>query len=208
MDRIQISALTFEGKGRVSLIFEDGEKATLYKSELAQAASLEGRRILLEGEYIRKSTYEAIFDEIVSKRAKKRALHLLEQMDRSERQLRDKLALNGYPGRTIDDAIDYLKGFRYIDDEAFARRYIEQVQDVRSAARIRLDLTRKGVSRDVIDHAIETSYTSDDTQKIASLIEKRHYSKTAADEKERAHMFRYLASRGFRSSDILKAMNG
>ena len=48
------------------------------------------RYSIMEGAFISEADYEKLITEVVEKRAKKRALHLLEQMDRSERKLRGK----------------------------------------------------------------------------------------------------------------------
>ena len=49
--------------------------------------------------------------EILEKRAKLRALHLLERMDRTEAELRSKLKLDMYPEDIIETVIQYEKGF-------------------------------------------------------------------------------------------------
>ena len=59
----------------------------------------------MEGAFISEADYEKLITEVVGKRAKKRALHLLEQMDRSERKLREKLTQGGYPDCCVDAAI-------------------------------------------------------------------------------------------------------
>ena len=47
--------------------------------------------------------------EAVIRKAKQKAMRLLEQMDRSERNLRQKLAQNGFPPKAVDAAVDYVK---------------------------------------------------------------------------------------------------
>ena len=83
----------------------------------------------MEGAFISEADYEKLITEVVGKRAKKRALHLLEQMDRSERKLREKLTQGGYPDCCVDAAIDYVKSFHYLDDYRFASTYVRYHQD-------------------------------------------------------------------------------
>ena len=48
--------------------------------------------------------------------AKKKAMSLLKYMDRTEWQLRDKLSLKGFSEGAIEEAIEYVKSFHYLDD--------------------------------------------------------------------------------------------
>ena len=102
----QLLIISFEKleKGKRRIRFENGESCIVYYSEIRGLHLEEGASISYE-------IYEKIFTEIVGKRAKKRAMHLLEQMDRTEQQLREKLQLSEYPARCIDDAIAYVKKF-------------------------------------------------------------------------------------------------
>ena len=198
-NEIQIVALEKQDKGRRRIRFENGESCIVYYSEI-RGLNLD------EGIYISHEVYEKIFKEIVGKRAKKRALHLLEQMDRTEQQLRDKLAVSEYPVRCIDDAIEYVKSFHYLDDERYAETFTRYKKEKMSRQQIKQKLMQKGVNRDIISNAIEEEYDVDETVHIRSLLAKKHYSNQNADEGEFRRVYNYLLRRGFRSSDILKEM--
>ena len=88
-------------------------------------------------------------------RAKKRALYLLTDQDRTEKQLREKLEKTGYSGQVIEETIEYVRSFGYIDDLKYSVRYIEYYRSKKSAKRLRYDLLKKGVLADVIDSAVE-----------------------------------------------------
>lgn len=66
------------------------------------------------------------------KRAKLRAMHLLNDMARTESQLRDKLKLGGYPSEITEAAIAYVKSFGYINDDAYIRNFIDSRKDKRA----------------------------------------------------------------------------
>ena len=63
-------------------------------------------------------------DPDVLRKAKLRALHLLEYMDRTEKGLRQKLEQSGYPTEVVDEAIRYVKSYGYIDDKRYADNYL------------------------------------------------------------------------------------
>ena len=196
---IQIVRFEKLEKGKRRIQFENGESCIVYYSEI--------RGLHIEEEtYISYEVYEKIFKEIIGKRAKKRALHLLEQMDRTEQQLREKLMLSEYPARCIDEAIEYVKQFHYLDDERYAETFTRYKKDKMSRQQIKQKLMMKGVSRDIIANAIEEEYDADETVHIRSILEKKHFSSEDADEGEFRRVYNYLLRRGFRSSDILREM--
>ncbi len=89
-----------KGKRRIRL--DNGASFSLYGKE-ANSYGLEPEADL------DKEQYQAILEEVLIPRAKRRAMHLLERMDRTEAQLREKLKANEYPPEAIDEAVDYVK---------------------------------------------------------------------------------------------------
>lgn len=81
---VQVVKMLPKEKSKTEVCFDNGEKVLLYRDEIRKLS-------LHEGAYISSETYEQILWEIVGLRAKKRAMHLLERMDRTESQLRQKL---------------------------------------------------------------------------------------------------------------------
>ena len=139
-------------------------------------------------------------------RAKKRALHLLERMDRTEHQLREKLMASDYPVEVVEEAIEYVKSFHYIDDKRYAENFTRYRKENLSRQQIKQKLMQKGVDRDTISLAIEEEYDADERVHIRKLLEKKHFDASSKDEGEFRRVYNYLLRRGFRSSDILKEM--
>ncbi len=180
-------------KSRVCL--EDKMDFVLYNSEIKKLG-------LNAGDEIELSEINRIYDEVLTPRAKKRAMHLLEKQDRSHENLREKLRENGYPDKSIEAAIEYVDSFGYVDDERMARSYVRYHQDSKSKLRIRMDLRGKGISDDIIDIVIDDEYTNDERDLIAALLIKKGYDENMATNAEKQKMYRFLAGRGFSSSDI------
>ena len=57
-------------------------------------------------------------------RARKKAMRLLEHMDRTEKGLTDKLRQAEFSPEAVEDAIAYVKSYGYINDARYARTYI------------------------------------------------------------------------------------
>lgn len=85
------------------------------------------------------------------------AMNLLARRPRSEREIRDRLKQKGYPPETIDAAIAKLEGWRYLDDEAFARYWVEnrEANKPRGRRLLEQELRLKGVDRETIRQMID-----------------------------------------------------
>lgn len=198
-DAICIRKFEGLGKGKYRITFDNAIVCQVYGTEI-RSMKLE------EGSSISEEQYHFILKEIVGKRAKKRALHLLEQMDRTEQQLRDKLAASDYPETCIEDAITYVKSFHYLDDTRYAETFTRYSKEKLSRGQIKQKLMAKGVKRETINQALECEYDIDEAELIRELLMKKHYNPQEVDDRESRLVYQYLLRRGFKSSDILREM--
>lgn len=127
-------------------------------------------------------------------------------MDRTEHQLREKLRASDYPEEVVEEAIEYVKSFHYIDDERYAENFTRYKKENMSRQQIKQKLMLKGVSKDIIANAIDEEYDVDESVHIRNLLTKKHFSNENSDDTEFRRVYNYLLRRGFRSSDILKEM--
>ena len=186
-------------KGKIRVRLDTGLTCILYRSEQRQINAYEGSSITLE-------QYEILVHEILGKRATKRAMHLLEKMDRTEYKLREKLSEGGYPDEAIEDAIGYVKRYHYLDDERYARNYVFLAQDRKSRKKLSIELYQRGIKKELIDRILEEEYDADEEKQICQLLEKRGFDPKTCSEKERQKLYQFLLRRGFQSSDICKVM--
>ena len=148
-------------------VYVDGQFAfILYKGELS-------RFHIAEDQELSQESYEKIRTEVILKRAKLRAMHLLNDMWRTEAQLREKLTRNEYPADIVEAAISYVKSFGYINDYEYARSFIESRKERKSRREIYMQLVGKGVSRELIDEAFEESYEREDSTEAIRRWKKR-----------------------------------
>ena len=162
MQEVQVKEVARREKGRVFFRFDNGTEFTLYRSEIRGLPQAESTLLMTEDAYLPVSLYEKILTEIVGKRAKKRALFLLERMDRTESQLCEKLRQNGYPEECVAAAVEYVKQYHYIDDLRYAKQYIRYHQQKKSSQRLKMDLMKKGVGREQIEQALAEEFVSDE----------------------------------------------
>lgn len=178
-------------------VYLDGQFAfALYKGELS-------RFRLKEDEELSDELFHKIKKEVVIKRAKLRAMHLLNDMDRTEAELRQKLKLGYCTEDVIDAALDYVKGFGYIDDYRYAVHFIEIKRDSKSKKEICAALVQKGVSSEQIEIAMEECYeTGGEQETIRRLLAKKRYDIHTTDPAQVQKMYAFLARKGFRYQDI------
>lgn len=146
--------------------------------------------------------------EDVLKQAKRKALRLLEHMDRTEAGLRQKLREKSYSEEVIDQVLDYVKSFGYVNDANYAERYILNKQNSKSKRELYMSLSQKGVCREDIEYAMNRCYeTEGEIEVIRRLCEKKHFSAKDSSDAEKKKMYDYLLRKGFRNEDVKKVLN-
>lgn len=195
----QVVSVIPQDKKKLKICLDNGDTFILYKGEAAKLS-------LFEKEVFDDVKYQQIMTDILGKRATKRAMHLLEQQERTEKQLRDKLQQNGYPEQCINQAINYVKSYHYIDDYRYATVYIRYHQEKESRQKLTQKLMMRGISWEIINRALEEEFIADECAQIKELLRKRQFDPDSADEATRRKTAQFLMRKGFKSRDIFRAM--
>jgi regulatory protein len=113
-----------------------------------------------------------------------------------------------YTATAIASAIDYAKEHGYLDDADYARRFIRTSKRRKAvgALRIKSELMKKGVSKEIADQALkDTGFSTDDYDEVYAAAEKK--MKSVAGKKNPEQKLAYfLRSRGFRDDLARKAV--
>ena len=193
---MKISHINDLGGGRHKVVLEDGTVFPLYKKELTKWNLKEGQ-VLLEKDF------NEIKENVLLKRAKKRALYLLEKTGRSESNLASKLKEGFYPEDIVEGAVNYAKSFGYLDDENFARNLLESRMYKKSKREITASLKQKGIGEGTIKEVFEKYYDEDgEKEAIQYLMEKKRIDLESITPKELNKFYSYLARKGF-SYDVI-----
>lgn len=185
-----------------SKVYIDNEFAfVLYKGELRLYH-------IKEEQELEEKHYQEILYKILPKRAKLRCMNLLKSREYTEKQLRDKMRQGLYPEQVIDEAIEYVKSYHYVDDDRYASQFIEYNISTKSKKRIETDLMKKGIEKQIIQNAFarlqEEGVASDEIPMIKKLLEKKHYDAARATSKERLKIYGFLYRKGFSIENINK----
>lgn len=192
-------------KKRSKIWIDREEVFVLYKGEIAQYK-------IREQEEISEADYLTIRNEILPKRAKKRSLNLLKNRAYTEEKLRDKLKEGFYPEEIVEDAINYVKSYHYIDDYEYACQYIFYHKESESKKKMEDKLYQKGISKDILEQAFEASYDNEEERleieyaQARKLLEKKHYNEEM-EWREKQKVYAFLLRKGISSNIIRKAMS-
>lgn len=167
------------------------------------ALGLSGVIVLEQGLYVGQEVTEAdllrlrALEEVA--KATESALRLVTHRARTEVELRRRLARNGFSPEAISATIARMHEWHYLDDEDFARRFVESREGhrPRSASMIRRELVGKGVDAETAGQVVEAA--SIDDQAIARDLATKWLSQHTRDNEEvrRRKLIGFLQRRGF-----------
>lgn len=143
----------------------------------------------------------------IARKAKLRAVHLLEYRDRTEKDMRRKLQQGGYPTEIIEETMEYLRAYGYIDDKRYAGRYLSSRLEQKGRRRLFQELQQKGIPASVIEEAweelcLDGEACEDEKGQIGRLAEKKTRGRKELSPKEYQRLTGFLARRGFSWEDI------
>ena len=148
----------------------------------------------------------AAFSEAVGSRcAFITALRLLSYHDYSSKEMVDKLALKGHNKNYALNAVKKLKEYGYINDERYAEALAENLIQRKgmNINAIKMELLRKGISREIADNATE-NLDFDPILRIIDLLNTK-FSRKITCEKGVKQTVAALQRLGYRWSDINSA---
>ena len=184
-----ISNISFEKK-KFHILFDSGEEIEISEETLIEFGLYKGQEV--EDEIIDKLKFE---DE------KTDALLLsyrFLQRNKTEKQLIDYLYKNKISGEIIDTVIPILNEKKYLNDEDYARRYLNDAMNIKKYGKIKIIymLRSKGIKNDIIekimrDYDYELEYLN-----AEDLLSKK-LDAEEKDPKKINSAKKYLQGRGF-----------
>lgn len=186
-----VTGLTWQknNKNRVNIEL-DGKYAFSLSSDLAVSLSI-GRELTEQHNhsYLEQDQLAIAYDH---------SLRLLSYRTRSEKEIRDRLALKGFSSEVIDRAIDRLQKTGLISDARFADEWVEN----RSAFRPRshrflaYELRNKGVATEIISQVL---LSAEDDETLALKAAQKYAQKVKQLDYDHfySRLSGYLLRRGF-----------
>lgn len=212
-----ITALTPHPKepGRVSVEVDRVAVGTIATEGVARLG-------LSVGAAVDEPVLHGIAEEGAALRTYDRALRLLAARGRSIRELRRRLSIAGEPEHHIAAAVEKLQAMGVLDDAEYARQLARSQIVGRGYAprRLKQELARRGVARDVADRAIDLVLTEDAapgsygaesgvdlSETIEKLAKKKLRGLASLDpDTSNRRLYAFLARRGYDSDDIRRVL--
>lgn len=195
---MRITELKTTKRGRIAL-FADGEFIASCDAETAAKNGVRAGSELTEQELAR------LLDDSNLRMAKEKALRILALRDHGQAELAQKLKRN-YGADAAENAAARMAELGLVDDEAYAGKLARELTERKgfSAARARLEMTRRGLDRETAEHALEALAPDEDDRALALLQKK--YPRGLNDEKDLRRAFNLLARYGYRGEEIRRAL--
>ena len=132
-------------------------------------------------------------------RAREYALRLLEYRERSEQEIKERMARKNYNERLIKSTVEFLKNHNLVNDRRFARMWAESCLR-RSYGRwkVQTDLNKKGIDKEIVEEVLRESYSKvDEIQVALALIQKKWPSLKKEENALLRRVSDFLKRRGF-----------
>ena len=151
---------------------------------------------------------ELIFEDDLVK-ARDYGLFLLNYRMRTEKELKDKLKENNFSEQVIDQTVERLTDYGFINDEKYAELYLKQRIQQRGAKTIEHELAKKGVSREIASELLDGLGEEEEAAALAACKKKVQNLKGRGLEKAKVQekTYRFLLSRGYDYNLIKKVYN-
>ena len=196
---MMLSAAEPRKKGLIAL-FIDGEYAV---SVDAETFALSG---LKPGAELSDERLHGLIRESDARRAREKALYLLEHRAHSQKELAEKVSRVA-SREAAEEAARHLAEIGLVDDGEYARSLAAELFEHKgfSASRVRYELLKKGIDR-VLAEQIAAEAAPDPVRAIGKLLEKK-YARGLDDEKGRRRVVAALQRLGYRWDDIKSAFS-
>lgn len=139
-----------------------------------------------------------------NKSALMKATDLLSRQDQSEKILRQKLLARKYEESEVDDAINKLKKYSYLNDDETCARLFESLynEEKLSVKQIQMKLIQRGYDSDFVENLIPADTYEHEYNAALKIATKKFAGKISADIKTKQKVWQHLASKGFNSEII------
>jgi regulatory protein len=133
--------------------------------------------------------------------ARQSALRFLQRRMRSVQEIERKLAEKDFPPETIAATLEFLRQYGMIDDDAFARAYVNDQLIRRPLGRRRLEqeLRKKGIEKEAAGQTVSSMLGDDDELANALAAAEKKLGTLRKDDprKRERSLANFLAGRGF-----------
>lgn len=190
------------------IIKEKGNKYIIFSGESKVADVIDEvlvKNYIKKGMSISTDKLDDMIEESNLFRAKEKALNLLSFRNHSREELINKIK-NSCDKTSAERAVDKMEQLGLVNDKDFANKYAFDLVNIKkfSYNRIKMELNKKGIERDVIDEVLN-ELCIDEVSQINELLETKFKTKVQT-EKGKRQVVNALIRMGYNLSEILNAI--
>ncbi|MCL2587461.1 MAG: RecX family transcriptional regulator [Firmicutes bacterium] len=136
-----------------------------------------------------------------------KALNYVLSYPKTERQVRQWLSGKGATLEEADEVVEKLKDYGYINDEGYAKLFVEQQRSKQGRGAILTKMYQKGLSREIIE--ANTAEIDEAIQKDLAKQVAQKWMQGREDSREtRRKLFGHLMRKGFEIDLVRSVVNG
>ena len=195
---MQITAIEKLTKSKSRIVWDDDTSWILKGIEIEELS-------LREGMIVDDEDYKQWYQEYVVKSAKKRALSLLEKSDYTKKDLENRLFRDGFSSDAVYAALDYVSGYGYVDDQRYAKNYVNYKSHGKSRQMIYQTLALKGVDPDIIEESMSEG-DFDDVKNIRQICLRKFGDVCNLPKEKQIKIINYFLRRGYKYHDIVRVI--
>lgn len=187
-----------KNKNRVNIFVDDSFFCGLEK----ETAVIFGLKVNKE---IDENELSLAIEKSEEKRAFEKSMNYLSKRMHSKFELKDKLLKKGFSSEVVSNTILKLEEYHYVDDDMFARLFIEQNSNL-SKRMICNKLQLKGINKDIIDKNLIEIDSDAEIEKCEVLARKLLKSAKIENLNDKQKFVAKLVRRGFSYDVISKVL--
>ncbi|MCR5215138.1 MAG: recombination regulator RecX [Eubacterium sp.] len=142
---------------------------------------------------------ELLKNEVVSKGFNK-AVTIATARECSGSIIREKLKLKKFPEYAIEDVVELMYSYNYLNDERFVESYVRSYMLSKSRRMIEKELEDRKIDVSLYQEVISGVYRDEgleESDTIEKLLDKKFRGQDMSDEKVRRRAYSYLMRHGF-----------
>ncbi|MGB3365921.1 MAG: RecX family transcriptional regulator, partial [Acidaminobacteraceae bacterium] len=148
-----------------------------------------------------------ILYEDLKKKAIRAALNFLSYKQRTVFELSKKLRDKDYDDEIIDIAMARLIELGYVNDEQYARDFVDMRKSYAGSYKLKTDLYKRGINKSIIEMVLSEIDTDTQYEELKAMcMKKNSQSEGLSNEKKYNRVMAFLIRKGYNFADVKNAM--
>ncbi|MEJ8554272.1 recombination regulator RecX [Tepidibacter sp. Z1-5] len=166
---------------------------------------------LKKGNDIDKESIQKIIDDEMYLKAKNKALNILSRSSQSQKNIIYKLSKSEFDEKTINRVLDFLKEYKFIDDENLAKNMVKDKLNINKYGKnkIKQALYSKGFDSSTINNTLQSEIDDEKEFENALYLGNKKYEKIKSEDKNKIYkkLSSHLTYKGFGYEIVRKVVN-